>query len=188
VYQYFLVHGRPAPFWELDKLLDRAGVPLRQHAESLPPGLLTPNVTPRGGSFHSDDELMVTVEGLRHCKGGMATLDLLARVLAFMAALEKAFMPTSDQPYREVRAAEVQEALRLSPVELEQVRFLVLQLEPRSWNHAWSDKEGDWMFRLDSEGVRCFRGIRDGVEYLQARAGIQSFAHRLDEQEEEAAT
>jgi hypothetical protein len=180
VHQYFLERGKPAPFWELDKLLDRQGVRLRQNAESLPRGLLTPDVTPRGGSFHSDDELMVTVEGLRYCDGGMATLDLLARVLAFMAKLEKAFMPTPTQLQPVVHAAEVQEALGLSPVELETVRLLVNQLEWRSLNGAWHDMKGDWTFTLDPEGVRRFRGIRDGSEYLLARAGSQSFAHRLE--------
>jgi hypothetical protein len=46
VHQYFLEHGKPAPFWELDKLLDREGLALRENAESLPRGLLTPDVTP----------------------------------------------------------------------------------------------------------------------------------------------
>jgi hypothetical protein len=186
VHQYFLKHGRPAPFWELDKVLDREGVPLRQNAESLPRGLLIPDVTPRGGAFHSDDELMVTVEGLRYCEDGMATLDLLARVLAFMAKFEKAFMPTATQPQPVVHVTEVHEALGLSAVELEKVRLLVNQLEWRSVNGSWHDMKGSWTFTLDPESIRRFRGIHDGSEYLLARAGAQSFAYRLDEEEEAA--
>jgi hypothetical protein len=180
VHQYFLKRGKPAPFWELDKLLDRRGILLRKYAESLPRGLLTPDVSHRGG-FHSDDELMVTIDGLRYCENGMATLDLLARVLAFMAKREKAFMPTPTQRHPEVHAAEIQQALGLSPVELKRARILVEQLEPQSWEHAWSYKDEGWSFTLVPEGVRCFRGVQDGAEYLLARAGIQSFAHRLDE-------
>jgi hypothetical protein len=181
VYDYFLEHGKPAPFWAIDKLLDREGLLLRPHAESMPHGLLMPDVARRGGFFRPEDELMVTVDGLRYCEGGMATLDLLARVLAFMAKLEKAFMPTSSEPKLVVKAAEVKKELGLSPVELEQAYLLIDQFESRTWTNATPGTNEGWSITLNLEGVRRFRGIRDGAEYLLARAGAQSFAHRLEE-------
>jgi hypothetical protein len=180
-HRYFLEQGTPATFRQLDKLLDREGVQLRPHAESMPPGLLTPDISRRGGAFHADDELIVTVEGLRYCEEGMATLDLLARVLAFMARREKAFMPTPTQPDLVIDAAEVGKELRLSARELDRVRLLVHRFAPQVWNMANSGTSGDWRFTVNLEGVRPFRGVRDGNEYLLARDGAQSFAHRLDE-------
>jgi hypothetical protein len=49
VYQHLLEHGSQAPFRQLDKELDRVGIELRKHAESMPAGLLLPDVRPRGG-------------------------------------------------------------------------------------------------------------------------------------------
>jgi hypothetical protein len=72
--------------------------------------------------------------------------------------------------------------LRLSPAETGQARFLVNQFESHSWTQASSGTNGDWSFTLNLEGVRRFRGIRSGSEYLLARAGTRSFAHRLDEE------
>jgi hypothetical protein len=183
VYQYFLEHGKPAPFWTIDKLLDREGMRLREQLESLPRGLLTPDISRRGGFFRSDDELMVTVEGLRYCDGGMATLDLLARALGFMAKLEKAYIPTPSQNHPVVRAADVKMALGLSPVELERVRFLFHEFELHMWTGATVGVNGEWDVTLNSENIRRFRGVNDGADYLLARGGTQSFAHRLDEEE-----
>jgi hypothetical protein len=38
---------------------------------------------------------------------------------------------------------------------------------------------GEWNVTVDAENVRRFRGIRNGGEYLRARAG-ESFEHQLD--------
>jgi hypothetical protein len=143
---YFFQQGKPVTFRLLDELLDREGVPLRKNAESMPRGLLMPDVARRGGFFLPEDELMVTVEGLRHCEGGMSALDLLARVLAFMAEREKAFMPTSTQPDMVIRAGEVAKELGLSTLEIEQARFLINQFEPRAWTGATHGPDGDWSF------------------------------------------
>lgn len=183
VHGYFLERGTPATFRQLDKLLDRDGVQLRPVAESMPPGLLMPDVSRRGGFFHADDELMVTVDGLRHCADGLATLDLLARVLAVLARREKAFMPTSSQVDLVVEAADVGGELRLSGVELDRARVLVERFASEAWNSASHGASGDWRFTVDLEGVRRFRGIRNGNQYLLARDGARSFAHQLEEDE-----
>jgi hypothetical protein len=175
VYRYFLAHGKPEPFWELDKLLDREGLRLREHAESMPRGLLMPDVSHRGGVFHTDDELMVTVDGLRYCAGGMTALDLLASVLEYMARLEKHFMPTSSQSKLVVQAADVEDALQLSPLEVEQTLLLVHQLEPRVWTSITrpTNSSTAWTLTVDPEYIRRFRGIRNGTKYLLARAGTR---------------
>lgn len=185
VLAYFLENGRRAPFRLLDKLLDREAIPLRKNAESMPPGLLTPDVALRGGFFYADDELMVTLEGLRYCDGGVRTLDLLARVLAYMAKLEKGFMPTMNEPNLFVRSQEVCQALNLSTLELTQARLLLDEIEPHVWTSGTLSENGNWSFTLDLERVRRFRGIHDGEEYLLARRGETSFAERLDEKEAE---
>jgi hypothetical protein len=179
---YVLEHGTPVPFRFLDKVLDGEGVQLRPLAESMPPGLLEPDVSRRGGSFRADDDLMVTVEGLRYCEDGVAPLNLLARVLALIAKQEKAFMPTSDQAELVIDSASIGRELGLSGVELDLVRELVDRFAWGTWTHANRGINGDWRFTVNLEGVRRFRGIRNGNEYLLARDGTRSFAHRLGEE------
>jgi hypothetical protein len=183
VYRHFLEEAKRAPFRQLDKELDRAGIELRKNAESMPPGLLTPDVRPRGGFFYADDELMVTLEGIRYCDGGHEALDLIARVLADMARREKAFMPTADQPDLMVRSEEVAETLGLSPLEVAQARHLLDMFEPHVWVSANWAHSGEWTVTLELERARRFRGVENGDEYLLARTGEQSFSHRLQDAE-----
>ena len=173
VYVYFLEHGKPAPFRQLDKELDREDVPLRANVESMPRGLLIPDVAHRGGFFYAEDELFVTVDGLRFCEGGVTALNLLAHVLAYMATREKAFMPTATKPNLAVRDYEVQQALKLSPHELEQARLLVDSYEPLVRTSATRAQTGEWSFTLDLERIRRFRGVRNSEDYLVARTDQQ---------------
>jgi hypothetical protein len=179
VLRYFLGEGNRAPFRLLDKRLDREGVQLRANAESLPPGLLTPDIQPRGGFFYPDDELMVTLEGLRYCDDGDHLLDLLARVLGDLAAREKAYMPTVDVPDLTVRSDEVRRAVGLTELETAQARHLLAMFEPRVLVSATWGQGSQWSVTLDLERVRRFRGVETGTEYLLARTGERSYAGRL---------
>lgn len=76
---------------------------------------------------------MVTLEGIRYCDGGNEAVDLIARVLAYMARREKAFMPTDDQPDLTVRSEEVRQALGLSSLQVAQARHLLDMFEPHVW-------------------------------------------------------
>lgn len=181
VCDYFLTNGTPPTFRQLDKLLDRNGMQLRPHAESMPSGLLMPDVGRRGGFFSPDDELVVTADGLRYCRHGVELLDLLARVLAFMAQLEKVFMPTSDQRDLVVDDVDVQRDLGLTEPELARAQFLVERLAPQAWANASRGERSHWRFTLDLERLRRFRGIRNGEEFLLARDSAQSFTERPDE-------
>jgi hypothetical protein len=181
VLHHFLQHGKRAPFRQLDKVLDQRGIELRTHAESMPPGLLTPNVQPRGGFFYPDDELMVTVEALWYCDRGEQALDLLARLLAYLAFREKEFMPSDAEPDLTVRSSEAAQALGLSPLEVAQARHLLDAFEPHVWVGANWGHDGTWAVTLDLERVRRFRGVQTGEEYLEARTAQRSFAARLPE-------
>jgi hypothetical protein len=171
VLQHFLERGTRAPFRQLDKELDHVEIELRKNAESMPPGLLIPDVRPRGGFFYPDDELMVTLEGLRYCYGSEALLDLLAQVLAYLARRERAFMPSSNEPDLVVNSKDVRHALGLSSREVLQVRHLLDVCEPSVWISATWEHDGEWTLTLDLERVRRFRGVENGDEYLQVRAG-----------------
>jgi hypothetical protein len=184
IYQHFRAHGEPATFRQLDKELDRVGLPLRKNAESMPPGLTTPDVRSRGGFFYPHDALMVTLAGLRYCDGGQDALDLLARVLAYLAKREKPFMPTPTARDLTVSSAEVARALALSTLEQAQARQLIDAFEPNVWTSASHAETGEWTVTLDLERVRRFRGVRDGGEYLVARSGEHSFADRVREEDQ----
>lgn len=145
----------------------------------MPPGLLTPDVRARGGFFYSEDELMVTLDGLLHCDGRDAALALIANVLAYLALREKAFMPSDDEQELVVRSHEVAAALDLSPLEIAQARSLLDAFEPHVWVGANWAHDGSWAVTLELERVRRFRGVQTGAEYLEARSGARSFADRL---------
>lgn len=182
VHEHVRLHGRCPTFRELDKQLDLEGLALRQLAESMPPGLLLPVVTGRGGMFRDEDEFMVTREGLRYCEHGREALDLLARALAYLAKREKPFMSTAERPQLQVTSGEIAKALRLSGVEVALVRVMLGEYEWQTWTSISGDPGSSWSMLLTSECVRRFRGVRDGDQYLRAREG-ESFAHQLEAEE-----
>lgn len=174
--------GRRPLFRDLDKQLDLVGVKLRPLAESMPPGLLLPDVAPRGGSFRENDELMVTREGLRYCEDRDQALDLLGRSLAYLARREKPFIPTGDEPRLEVTSEQISGALGLSGTQVALTRLLLYEYEHQAWTSISGDGESGWSMTVEAEYVRRFRGVRDGAQYLRAREG-ESFEHQLDEEE-----
>lgn len=182
VHEHFRTYGRRAVFRELDKQLDLQGVKLRPLAESMPRGLLLPNVASRGGFFRDDDELVVTREGLRHCDRGQEALDLLARSLAYLAKREKPFVPTTAEPELMVTDVEIGKDLRLTPTQLEQVWLMIDDYEWQAYTRSSRAENGSWDVSVKLEHVRRFRGIRDGEQYLRVIAG-ESFEHQLNAEE-----
>jgi len=180
---YFRQQGKRAPFRVLDKQLDLDGFELRPAAESMPKGLLLPDVGYRGGFFRDDDELLVTVEGLRFCHGGKAMLDLLARAVGYMAERERPFVPSDEQPDLVITVREFGEELGLDSRELAQLWFLLHECEPHVWRRIGGTPGDPWEIAIDTANVRRFRGVRTGEAYLQARAAqsigrqVQGRAH-----------
>jgi hypothetical protein len=186
VHEHVRAYGRRPLFRVLDKQLDLEGVTLRPLAESMPSGLLLPDVSSRGGLFREDDELLVARDGLRYCEHGGAALDLLARSLAYLAKREKPFVPTAEQPQLQVTSNEIAGALRLHANEIALVRLMIGEYERQTWTQFAGDEGGSWSMSLASEYLRRFRGVRDGAQYLRARNG-ESFEHQPAEKEDEAA-
>jgi len=182
VYEYFLDNAKRAPFRMLDKQLDLQGIKLRPLAESMPPGLLSPDVSRRGGFYRDEDDLLVTVEGLRYCIEGKEALDLFARALAYMAKREKPFVPSGAVSELLLSGPEFRQELRLTPQELEQLWLMLNEYEWHARRGLGRAPDGEWHVVVDTENVRPFRGIRNGDEYLRARAG-ESFEHQLDAEE-----
>ena len=180
VFEHFMTQGERVPFPTVDKQLDQDGIALREHAESMPTGLLLPIVDSRGGFFRDDDQLMVTREALRYCEGGNGALDLLARTLAYFAKREKPFVPTDSTPKLIVTNVELEHALGLTVSQLQQVRLMLDEYEWSAYSSQSSDDTlGTWSITIAREQVRRFRGVVDGQEYLRALGG-ESFAGQLD--------
>lgn len=172
VYEHFRSTGQRAEFGDLDKQLDLEGARLRPLAESMPPGLLIPNVASRGGFFRKDDRLMVTVEGLWYCEHGGEALDLLARSLAYLAKREKPFVPSAAHRDLRVTSAEIERELQLTSAQLEQVLQMLHEYEWQAYAQTSDHGAGSWDLVVATEYVRRFRGIRDGAQYLRARGRI----------------
>ncbi len=179
IYEYFRDNAKRAPFRMLDKQLDLQGLKLRPHLESMPSGLLFPDVRQRGGFFRDDDDLLVTVDGLPYCAGGTEALDLFAWALGYMAKCEKPFIPSGAVPELVISGREFQQELRLTPQQLEQLWLMLNEYEWSARRGLGRAPNGEWNVTVDAEKVRRFRGIRNGGEYLRARAG-ESFEHQLD--------
>ncbi|HVC85785.1 MAG TPA: hypothetical protein VNC40_00015 [Gaiellaceae bacterium] len=171
VANYFLQHGSCPRFKQMSTLLDREGLKLRPVAQSMPAGLLLPNVRPRGQFFRDEDELMVTLDGLLYTTDGKKLLDLMALVLAHFAERERAIVPDAAgvTPELLVYRDEVARDLDLSELELEQARQLISAYETRVWSS--SGHNGNWQFVIDQEAIRDYRGISSGSDYLQAHEG-----------------
>jgi hypothetical protein len=171
VYEHFRSEGKRSRFDYIVWMLDKEEIDAREAAETMPTGLLTPDPQARGGFFYDEDELMVTLHGLRYCENGMDTLDLLARVLAHFAERVRTAEPSTPgtAPQVTITADEVRDALGLSAVELDTTRALVDQYEPRVWMTAQHGES--WSFQINASAIRRYRGIRDGAEYLRARTG-----------------
>ena len=183
VYESFRTRGGPVGFSELDKQLDFEGLKLRTLAESMPPGLLIPDVSSRGGFFRDNDTLMVSLNGLAYCEHGAEALDLLARGLAYIAKREKPWIPTPTEPHLKITGAEIRKELHLSDRQIVQLRCMLETYEGQARTTAtWSEETGVWDMTVAPEYVRGFRGVRGGDQYLRARAG-ESFEHQLDEEE-----
>jgi hypothetical protein len=182
VYEHFRSTGQRPQFGDLDKQLDLEEVRLRPLAESMPPGLLIPNVASRGGFYRNDDRLMATIEGLRYCQHGGEALDLLARSLAYLAKRERPFVPSAAHRELRVTSAELGRELQLTPAQLDQVLQMLHEYEWQAYAQTSNDGAGSWGLVVAPEYVRRFRGVRDGTQYLRAREG-ESFAQQLDEEE-----
>jgi hypothetical protein len=173
--------GELPVFRGLDKQLDLEGLNLRGLVESMPPGLMHPDVAVGPYILRDDDRLSVTLDGLRYCDRGTDALDLLGRGLAYLANRERPFIPTSEQPTLMVTSAEVRRDLGLTDCQLRQVRVLIYMYSHQSWT-GMSGQNSDWGITVAPEYVRRFRGVRDGGQFLRALAG-DSFDRQFDREE-----
>jgi hypothetical protein len=145
----------------------------------MPAGLLLPVVAHRGGFFREEDELMVTLEGLRYCEHGGEAFDLLGRSLGYIAKRERPFVPSANEPELEVTSTELGAAVGLTTTQCEQVRLMLDEYEWQARTRVWLEPSGgSWGLAVAAEYVRRFRGVRDGDQYMRARAG-ESFAAQL---------
>jgi hypothetical protein len=162
--------GEVPVFRVLDKQLDLEGFKLRELLQSMPSGLVSPNLATRNYILREDDRLSITLDGLRYCSRGAEALDLLGRSLAYLAERERPFIPSPSQSTLTVTSPEVQRDLRLSQSELRAVRVLVYLYSHQVWTTI-SGEGSDWSITVATEYVRRFRGVRDGGQFRRALDG-----------------
>jgi hypothetical protein len=177
IHDQTLDNGDLPSFRVLDKQLDLEGLKLREIIQSMPPGLIRPDLAVGSYILREDDRLAVTIDGLAYCRGGTDALNLLGRALAYLAERERPFIPSSGGPPLTVTSAEVLRDLALTEDQTSQVRVLIYLYSHQSWT-GMSGQDGEWSITVATEYVRRFRGVQDGGEFLRALTG-DSFDHRL---------
>ena len=153
----------------VEKKLSDGGLNLRQLTESMPSGLMIPDVhvrpfvwTPQG-----NDELRVELHGLRYCSNAGSELALLARVARYFADREKVFDvgPLSAPAGLNITSAEVQNDLRLSDEQTQLVYRVITNFRIGTSGSSGPDP---WSCTIDIEEIRRYRDIETGEDLLAA--------------------
>lgn len=172
IWQGFRREGRWPSYRGVDVVLNRMGLEARPLVESMPPGLMVPDLQrmshrwfPRDG-----DEFRVQITGLAYCEDTEVDLALVTRLVRYLADRERAYeIPSlSDpQPLR-VSSAEVQRDLGLTAEESGRAYGLLTTFESRVLNGG-SGSEQEWNYEIDVEEVRRYREVTTVDEYLAVR-------------------
>lgn len=179
IHERTLANGDLPSFRLLDKQLDLEGLKLRELVQSMPPGLMRPDVAVSSYILREDDRLSVTLDGLAaYCRSGTDALDLLARALAHLAERERPFNPDHDGPPLIVTSSELRRDLGLTANQIRQIRVLIYVYSHQSWT-VISGQDQEWSITVATEYIRRFRGVQDGGEFLRALAG-DSFDYRRE--------
>lgn len=173
IWQGFRREGQWPSYLGIDQLLDREGLAVRPLIESMPPGLMTPDLSTRRWQYspRSNDELRVQVEGLRYCKDTEGELQLLARLVRYLADRERTFeLPSLSAPEPLVVAStEARADLGLSDDEVARAYGLLTTF---AWDvlDGGGGNPGEWSFQIDVENVRQYRSVETLEGYLAVRA------------------
>ena len=178
IHEQTLDNGDLPAFRVVDKQLDLEGLKLRELVESMPPGLMRPDLAVRPYILRDDDRLSVTLDGLTYCRGGTDALNLLGRALAYLAERERPFIPSPGGPPLVVASSEMRQDLALTDDQIRHARVLIYVYSHQSWTGI-SGQGGEWRITVATEYIRRFRGVQDGGEFLRALAG-DSFDHRRE--------
>lgn len=145
----------------VEKKLSDEGLNLRQLINSMPAGLMIPDVqnvpfvwTPQG-----NDELRVTLHGLRYCSNATAALELLARVVRYFADRERVFdIGSLSAPAKlVVTSDQVRRVLDLTDTEVQLVGGMVTDFHVGIYGATTS--RGQWDCTIDIEDVRRYREV-----------------------------
>lgn len=170
IWAVFCAEGAWPKYVGVEKKLSDEGMGLRQLIESMPAGLMIPDVlnmpfvwTPQG-----NDELRVTLHGLRYCSNATAELDLLARVVRYFADREKAFdIGSLSAPAKlVVTSAQVRRMLGLTDRETQLVGGMISYFYVGTSGSSAS--RGQWDCTIDIEDVRRYREVETAEDLLAA--------------------
>ena len=154
----------------VEKRLSDQGLDLRQLIESMPAGMMIPDVQGRPYLWapQSDEELRVTLRGLRYCSNAATELDLLARVVRYFADREKAFdIGSLSAPAKlVVTSSQVGRTLGLTDKETRLAGAMVISFHVAT--NGSSTSRGQWDCTIDLVEVRRYRQVETGDDLLAA--------------------
>ena len=172
IWQAFRREGNWPSYLGVDQVLDREGLQLRPLVESMPPGLMLPDIQAMSHQWfpRTNDELRVQIAGLVYCDETEADLGLITRAVRYLADRERAYvLPSLSNPQPLlVSSDELRTDLGLTDGEAERVYALLTTFEWRVLDGGGGNPQ-QWSYRIDVEEVRRYRDVRRPSEYLAAR-------------------
>ena len=153
-------------------MLDREGLQVRPLVESMPPGLMLPDIQAMSHQWfpRANDELRVQIAGLAYCDDTEADLELITRAVRYLADRERAYvLPSLSNPQPLlVSSDELRTHLGLTDEQAERVYGLLTTFEWRVLDGGGGNPQ-QWSYQIDVEEVRRYRNVGTPSEYLAAR-------------------
>jgi hypothetical protein len=148
-------------FVGIDQLLDRDGLDARELIASMPPGLMVPDVQAMSHMYrpNGNDELRVKVPALQYCEDTEPDMDLLARLVGYIADRERVFvLPSLSEPTPLiVTSEEARLDLGLTGNEVARAWALLSTFETRLWGGGGNPEA--WSLQIDIEEARRYRDV-----------------------------
>jgi hypothetical protein len=168
-------------FVGIDQLLDRDGLDARELIASMPPGLMVPDVQAMSHMYrpNGNDELRVKVPALQYCEDTEPDMDLLARLVGYIADRERVFvLPSLSEPTPLiVTSEEARLDLGLTGNEVARAWALLSTFETRLWGGGGNPEA--WSLQIDIEEARRYRDVDTPEKYIAARAVLDQPPERL---------
>ena len=172
IWQAFRREGNWPSYFGVDQVLDREGLKVRPLVESMPSGLMLPDIQAMSQQWfpRANDELRVQIAGLPYCDDTEADLQLVTRAVRYLADREREYvLPSLSSPEPLlVSSNELRTDLDLTEEDAERVYALLTTFEWRVLDGGGGNPQ-QWSYQIDVEEVRRYRDVRTPSEYLAAR-------------------
>jgi hypothetical protein len=158
-------------FQYADKVLARKGIGLQKVLQSMPKGLIYPDVSWRGWHYRPDEELRLTIAGLARSGKAHREVRYFIDALAYIAEREWDDLPDSPSnvSHLQVFGREIKEKIGGTDEDLDRL-WLLFMIEPGIYS-SLSGKGSEGSISPSAD-IRRFRGLRDVDLYMSEQRSV----------------